>query len=243
VFIVRKKLSKRMDMSGKFLRGLKADNELDRLANKFETDKRPEVHNYCKRYYQYFASIKEMPIRLLEIGVFDGGSHKMWQSFFPNGMIYGVDIDEACKQYDDERIKIFVGDQADTEFLYEIMKEIGEADIIVDDGGHTMNQQIRSFKTLFPFVKRGGIYVIEDLHTSYVRNFGDCFFLDQPMTTVSYLKHLIDCVNFIGATTGLGNANVALPENTACSEQEKYLVGNILSIHFYNSICFIFKRD
>ena len=240
---MRKKLIKRVDMSGTLLRGLKADNELDRLATKFGTDKRPEVHNYCKRYYQYFASIKEMPIRLLEIGVFDGSSHRMWQRFFPNGMIYGLDIDEACKQYEDERIRIFVGDQTDTVFLCDMMKEIGAVDIIVDDGGHTMNQQITSFKTLFPCVSQGGTYVIEDLHTSYVRNYGDCSFLDQPLTTVSYLKHLIDCVNFIGATTGLGNTRVPLPENIVCSEQEKYLIRNILSIHFYNSICFIFKQD
>ncbi len=184
-----------------------------------------------------------MPIRLLEIGVFDGGSHKMWQSFFPNGMIYGLDVDEACKQYEDERIKIFVGDQTDTAFLCDMMKEIAEVDIIVDDGGHTMNQQITSFKTLFPFLRPGGTYVIEDLHTSYVRNYGDCLFLDQPLTTVSYLKHLIDCVNFIGATTGLGNTSTALPKDIGSSEQEIYLIRNILSIHFYNSICFIFKQD
>jgi hypothetical protein len=232
-----------MDVSGMHLRGLKADNELDRLATKFGTDKRSEVHNYSERYYQYFASIKEMPIRLLEIGVYNGGSHKMWQSFFPNGMIYGLDVDEACKQYNDERIKIFIGDQRDTAFLSEIMKEVEEVDIIIDDGGHTMNQQITSFNTLFPLLEAGGVYVIEDLHTSYVRNYGDYIFLDQPFTTVSYLKHLIDCVNFIGATTGLGSTRAELPQNIACSRQEEYLIRNILSIHFYNSICFIFKQD
>ena len=92
-----------------FFEDLYKTNELDELASKYNSDKKPESHNYTKIYFHYFSKIKHEKIKLLEIGVFNGASIKMWKDFFPNATIYGLDNNSSCKQYDSERIKIFIG--------------------------------------------------------------------------------------------------------------------------------------
>lgn len=230
-----------------FYKDISKPNELDNLAIKYNSDKKPGEHNYTKTYFHYFSKIKDKKIKLLEIGVLKGASIKMWKDFFPNAEIYGLDIDPSCKEYEDCRIKIFIGDQTDRDFLKEMMKEIGPVDIIIDDGGHTMNQQKTSFEVLFPYIKKGGAYIIEDLHTSYWRTYlidnENFLCYDSPKTMVSYIEYLIDCLNFIGAVTGIGDPSKKLPEGIKLNDFERYLVDNIASIHLYSSLCFIFKKN
>ena len=127
-----------------------------------------------------------------------------------------------------------------------MMEEIGPVDVIIDDGGHTMNQQKTSFKVLFPYLKSDGVYIIEDLHTSYWRYYLKgtervlCY--DSPQTTISYIKYLIDCVNFSGATIGKSDLFRKIPEEIKLDFFEKYLVENIISINMHNGLCFIFKK-
>lgn len=112
---------------------------------------------------------------MLEIEVQNGGSTKMWKDYFSvNGAkvnIYGVDINPKCKEIEDENIKIFIGSQEDRAFWRDIKKQIPQIDILIDDGGHTMRQQIVTFEEMFPHIKHNGVYWCEDLHTSYWRNF------------------------------------------------------------------------
>ena len=100
---------------------------------------------------------------------------------FPNAEIVGVDILEDCKKYESGNIKVFIGDQHDVKFL----ETLGEFDIIIDDGGHTMTQQQVSLKTLMLQLSDTGIYVIEDLHTSYWEQFQDI-----QHTTIDEIKEL-----------------------------------------------------
>src|SRR5208283_4650918 len=133
---------------------------LDELAKKYSADKSSLYHNYAEKYDQLFSQLREETTSLLEIGVYKASSVKMWEEYFPNAIIYGLDIDPQCKQYESERIKIITADQGNESQLKELEK-LGTFDIIVDDGSHINEHQIISFKTLFPFLKRGGIYVIE----------------------------------------------------------------------------------
>lgn len=114
--------------------------------------------HYFEIYEKHFNKFIGKNVKILEIGVWQGGSLKMWKEYFgKNAQIIGVDINSKCKQIEDEQIKIYIGDQANIEFLNKLIDEEKNFDIIIDDGGHLMNQQITSFKTLYPFVNNGGI--------------------------------------------------------------------------------------
>ena len=199
------------------------ENELHELATKFKTDKGIPGNNFMQNYYTYFRNIKNDRLKILEIGVLNGSSLKTWKEFFPNAHIYAIDINQSCKEYEEDRIEIFIGDQTDEKFLDGVMSKLKGVDIIIDDGGHKMTHQKRSFDILFKYLNQDGIYIIEDLITSYWSEY-----MDAPQTMISYLKTLIDFVNFRQYGDQL-------------SESEKYLVKNIYSIHFYHSICFILK--
>ena len=139
--------------------------------NGFYTDK--WLH-YFDIYTENFSKYKNKKTTILEIGILNGGSLKMWKNFFStDSTIAGIDIIPKCKKYEKDNIKIFIGDQTDTNFLDSVIKEIGTPDIIIDDGGHTCNQQITSFDYLFQHLNNQGIYLVEDTHTSYHPDFQD----------------------------------------------------------------------
>ena len=110
---------------------------------------------YCDIYEKYFNEIRHKVTKFIEIGVKDGASLRMWKEYFPNAMIYGVDIDPRYKMYEEEdRIKIFIGNQKDTTFLQQIKATIGEYDILLDDGSHITEHQIVTFDVLYGIVKK-----------------------------------------------------------------------------------------
>ena len=106
--------------------------------------------HYFDIYTENFSKYKNKKITILEIGILNGGSLKMWKNFFsPDSTIAGIDIIPKCKKHEKDNIKVYIGDQTDINFLGSVIKEIGTPDIIIDDGGHTCNQQITSFDYLF----------------------------------------------------------------------------------------------
>ncbi|MGY5850387.1 class I SAM-dependent methyltransferase [Salegentibacter sp. F14] len=150
--------------------------------------------HYFDIYDFWFNKYKNKSIVILEIGVFQGGSLKMWRDYFgEKAKIYAIDIQPSCKQFESENTKIFIGSQEDREFLSEVKSQIPEVDIIIDDGGHTMNQQIVSFEELYGHLKDGGIYLCEDLHTSYWEVYGGGY--GKPDTFIEYSKGFIDSIN------------------------------------------------
>jgi hypothetical protein len=141
---------------------------LDDLGLKYGTDKSSLRHGYLDIYEKYFREMKDKPINVLEIGIFNGASLKMWEEYFSNAQIYAIDIDPE-KLLNFGRVKSYVANQEKREDLLNVINHIGECDIIIDDGGHTMLQQQVTLGCLFPHLKQNGIYCIEDLHTSYLR--------------------------------------------------------------------------
>ena len=128
--------------------------------------------------------------RMLEIGVLGGGSLQIWQKFLgPAATLVGVDIAPAAVKNAAD-FKVHIGDQADAEFLAEVAAESGPFDIVVDDGGHEMDQQISSFATLYPLVREGGCYIVEDAFTSYWDEFGGG--LGRAGTFMEFAKQRID---------------------------------------------------
>mgnify|MGYP003679381147 CR=1 FL=1 len=146
---------------------------LKNLAEKYDVDKL-EL-GFLQHYENRFESNRFNVTKVLEIGVETGRSHRMWLEYFPNATIYGVDIFETGKEELDrlqqgnpnlDRSILYKADQSDPLQLNQFLDKYGkDFDIIIDDGGHSMKQQQISLKILFNAVKKGGTYVIEDLHT------------------------------------------------------------------------------
>lgn len=157
---------------------------LHEIAKKYNCDKLDL--GYTKHYEKKFESIRNNVTKILEIGLNTGGSHLMWLDYFPNANVYAIDnrivyedkvFDKRTRKdmvmvdgwdiRDKERSFVFRGNQSSVEDLNKFINKNGdEFDIIVDDGGHSMRQQQTSLKILYKYLKSGGIYVIEDLHTS-----------------------------------------------------------------------------
>jgi len=125
--------------------------ELSKLA--INTDKK--THNYTDIYERFFFDIKENPIKIFEIGIYNGGSLTMWQEYFSKANIFALDIDDK-KIFDNNRVKTIIGDQANRDHLQKAINIIGSnIDILIDDGSHTMQQQQVSFGYLFKFINPG----------------------------------------------------------------------------------------
>ena len=180
---------------------------LDSLGLKYGTDKSSSFHSYTKIYEKYFEHLRSKPIKFLEIGFSHGASAHMWQDYFNNARLFFIDIDPSAINFLTyfKRTSLHFANQEDPAELNHFIEQVGnDFDIIIDDGGHTMNQQITSFKILFPHLKSGGIYVIEDLHTSYPYgpNYALAYGSGNPaqQTAVEFLKTLIDCVKSTRST-------------------------------------------
>jgi len=141
---------------------------LEELAIKHGTDKKcEEGHGYTPFYEKYFEPLRNETVKLMELGVHEGWSMNMWVEYFPNGEFWGIDNDKEglCpKDFNNDMIHFHLGSQDDELFLKSVCGE-NKFDIIIDDCSHISKLSIRSFDILFPYLKEGGIYVIEDLHT------------------------------------------------------------------------------
>ncbi|PNY24885.1 8-demethyl-8-alpha-L-rhamnosyl tetracenomycin-C 2'-O-methyltransferase [Tolypocladium capitatum] len=177
----------------------------EQIARKYGTDK-VTGHSYQSMYEKYLSPLRNLPVKMLEIGLGcnmdygPGASYYTWLEYFHNVELYFIESEAACaEKYKDKTASahVFTGDQADAAFLEQFAVDTtadGQFDIIIDDGGHTMEQQITSLEHLWPIVKPGGLYVIEDLQTSFWEDYGgDPFTTDRAKhTTMKYLYHVLD---------------------------------------------------
>lgn len=128
---------------------------------------------YFETYDRLFDRYRGKPITFVEIGVLKGGSLFMWREFFgPQARIIGVELNPAARKWEDEGFEIHIGSQSDPEFLAKLKKDIGSIDVLLDDGGHTYEQQIVTTEELIDSISDGGMLVVEDTHTSYMDRFG-----------------------------------------------------------------------
>jgi hypothetical protein len=203
-----------------------------------KTDKKTLVakwHHYFKIYDKYFKKFIGKNPTILEIGVHDGGSLEMWNHYFDNDCtIYGIDINPDClnvtQKLQTTNIKIDIGDQGNRLFWKNYLKDKPKFDIVIDDGGHTMNQQIVTYEELFNNVSDNGVYLCEDLHTSYWKEFGGG--LNEKNSFIEYSKHFIDMLNFYHLRD--------CPLNMV--DKFKNFRQHTLSVHYYDSIIVIEKE-
>jgi hypothetical protein len=165
---------------------------------------------------------------MLEIGVSEGGSLAQWRQILGSeATIFGIDINPDCANLVDAPNQVRIGSQADPDFLTSVLAETGPLDIVLDDGSHVGRHQVASFRAIWPHVKPGGLYMIEDLHTTYWP--GDMEGgMRKPGTGIELLKALIDDQHAWYHDE---------PEQYAVKEE-------IGGIHFYDSIAVVEKiRD
>ncbi|WP_298854314.1 class I SAM-dependent methyltransferase [uncultured Ruegeria sp.] len=146
---------------------------------------------YFDVYDKLFSPYIGKQITFVEIGVLSGGSLFMWREFFgPQARIIGVELNPDAKRWEQDGFEIFIGSQSDPAFLEKIAKEVGEIDILLDDGGHTYEQQIITTECLLPHIRDGGMLVVEDTHTSYMEGFGL-----RNRSFVKYAMNMVDRIN------------------------------------------------
>jgi hypothetical protein len=197
----------------------------------FENNKKRLIYkwmHYFEIYDRYFSKFRGTDVHFLEIGVSHGGSLQMWKDYFGGkARLFGVDVNPFCQKFEEEQVTIFIGDQADKSFLARLKREMPRLDIVLDDGGHTMEQQINTFEALYPHISAQGIYLCEDTHTSYWKRFGGGY--RKRGSFVEHSKNLVD---------GLHAWHFEKADQKDVSEFTKSTYG----IHFYDSIVVLEKR-
>ena len=168
-----------------------AQMSLDALGQTFGTDKCSFGHDYLRFYETYFDGIRRNELNVLEIGVANGASLAVWEAYFPNSRIVGADINPAARRFARDRVYIEILDQSNKEELLQLGIAHGRFDIIIEDGSHMWGHQITSLRTLFPLLRAGGIYIVEDLQTNYGEMAAQ-FKGDSPISCMEYLKRLVD---------------------------------------------------
>jgi hypothetical protein len=166
--------------------------------------------HYFDIYHRHLSHFTGKKVNVLEIGVYSGGSLEMWRSYFgEESRIYGVDIEDACKAYENDHVTIFIGDQADRSFWSTFRKSVEGIDIIIDDGGHAPEQQQITLEEMLPHLRPGGVYLCEDVHGAFNRFSGFATGLvnglngidmikgvDPPQSNVSRFQSSIHSIHF-----------------------------------------------
>jgi hypothetical protein len=152
----------------------------------------------------------------------------MWKEYFgPEATIVGVDINPGCKKYEEPGIEIVIGDQADPKFLQALSKQYPKFAVVIDDGGHRMEQQVTALEELYLSMRDDGVYLCEDTHTSYMPAFGGGHL--KADTFIEYSKKLVDQLN-------------AFHVKKSDSLAPNYFTQATDSIHFYDSVVVIEKK-
>ena len=195
---------------------------LDEIGVKHGTDKSSIHHNYLVFYERFLNRFRFETIEILEIGVDQGRSLRMLEEYFPFARIIGVDINQDRKKHASDRISIEILDQSKEGDLEKIGHDHKRFDLIIDDGSHIWDHQIKTLKYLFPLVRSGGIYILEDIDASYGK-YKSQYKGSSNISAAKYIKLLLDC--FLGSA--------AIDQATIKDDFIKETVKSIRSINFY----------
>jgi hypothetical protein len=199
-------------------------------SNPFQTyfDNHSEGHgiwkwtHYFDIYHRHFKKFIGKEVHIVEVGIYSGGSLPMWQKYFGDKcIVHGIDIEKDCLRYQDENknVKIYIGDQESREFWREFKSKVPKIDILVDDGGHLVGQQIVTLEEMLPHISPGGVFLCEDI----------CGNNNKFTSYVNGLHH--DLNNIINIS------------DTVQSSKNTFFQQQIASIHQYPFVCVIEKRE
>lgn len=207
---------------------------LNEIGLKTGTDKSTVTHCYLDNYERYLESWRGREFTLLEIGVGNGSSIKMWGEYFPNAKIYGIDINADCAGEG-----IFIGNATDEQFLESVLESIGGVDIVIDDGGHVGHETVRTFQLLFQKVRSGGYFFVEDTATFYSEHYSGAFEMNGRSTVYNFFTDLAYHVDVAGRGM-CGNPIFAIEHPSTEPPVPKYS-RELKAIHTHPSL-WIFER-
>lgn len=200
---------------------------------------------YLSEYDRIFSHYREQPVRMLEIGIQNGGSLEVWSKYFPNAQAFvGCDINTNCASlvYENNRIKVVVGDANTDGTETEILSYSPYFDLIIEDGSHTSGDIVKSFARYFRHLNCGGVFVAEDLHCSYWENYeGGLYY---PYSSIAFFKRLADVVNH--EHWGIEKERRQLLQGFSeqfSTEFDESILAEVHSIEFFNSVCVVHKRQ
>lgn len=157
-----------------------------------------------------------------------GGSLELWRRYFgKSAIIFGIEINPKYPRVGKDVAEIRFGSQSDPDFLEKVIDEMGGVDIVIDDGSHRSADVLASLGHLFTRLATPGLYMIEDLHTSYWRDWGGGY--GQKGTSVEVAKELIDLLH--------SPYNRKIPSRHRLGMSHGHLRG----LHFYDSMLVIEK--
>jgi hypothetical protein len=155
---------------------------------------------YFQVYEELLIKFKNKPITFVEVGVSNGGSLFMWRKFLgTQARIIGIDLNPIAKKFEEDGFEIFIGSQSDELFWINFFKEVGQIDVLLDDGGHSNEQQIITLNSCIRNIKDDGLLIVEDTHTSYMPAFGN----PSKFSFINYTKYLIDLINSRFSSAGI----------------------------------------
>jgi uncharacterized coiled-coil protein SlyX len=200
---------------------------------------------YLGEYERIFSEHQNKPVRLLEIGIQNGGSLEIWSRYFPNAeKIVGTDINPKCANlsYADPRIAVVVGDANSDDTQAAILGHTLAFDIIIDDGSHRSSDTVRSFARYFPYLAPGGAYVVEDLHCSYWQEYQGGLY--DPFSSITFFKRLVDTINHEHWGIGKPRTDVlrGFFSKYSFNVSEEVLQA-VHAIQFVNSLCIVRKES
>jgi len=173
---------------------------------------------YFDTYEELLSKYIDKELIFVEIGVFNGGSLFMWREYLgPKARIIGIDLNPGAKVWEQHGFEIFIGDQASEEFWTDFFKTVGSIDVLIDDGGHTNLQQIMTVHCAVEHIRNNGLLIVEDVHTSYFREFGNPW----ARSFIGFTSKIVDAINS--------------RSNALKTSRERY-AGRVNRITFYESI-------
>lgn len=209
---------------------------MEKIFNSLEK-KSHKWSRYMSVYAQYLERFKDTPITLVEVGVQNGGSLELWSKILhPKSLIIGIDIDPKCAKLQFKKtvktadVQVVIGDQSNRAFWKSFLERTGGIDFFIDDGGHTMLQQIVTFEEVLPYVKPNGVYLCEDTHTSYYEweNAG----YKNPDSFIEYTKNLVDVLHIDHYET-----------RTEALKKHNVLMSDVSSVTYFDSMVVFDKRS
>ncbi|HLE57931.1 MAG TPA: class I SAM-dependent methyltransferase, partial [Rhodothermia bacterium] len=217
---------------------------LERLYEEHRGKVSDRWSNYLSEYNRILAEYREKPVALLEIGVQNGGSLEIWSAFFPSAThLVGCDINPDCAQlvFDDPRIAVVIGDADSDEAQQAVMEHAPHLDVVIDDGSHRSSDIATTFARYFPLVEDGGVFIAEDMHCSYWREFEGGLF--DPFSSIAFFKQLADVVNHEHWGVDAPPSKVLNPffEKYGFQMADTQLQ-HVHSVEFVNSMCVVRKQ-
>lgn len=215
---------------------------------------------FCSIFEAHFSALRESATSVLEIGVQEGNSVRMWKDYFPNAIIHGVDVPWTPHRFAESRIVEHLGDQRDRDFLRSLVKECGAFDVVIDDGGHMMDGQIISLEELFPAVRPGGVYAVEDTFSSYWKNWGGSYLNRRRYAATTFIEYAKGLVDSLHSEHYKNHASADYPPKQVyqfvdpplrgfsdypgdwIDEPRNYFDTHVASVHFYPALAFIHKE-